>query len=213
MATTIYLIRHSGPFVEIDNYSNGNKVLWSEFNKNMILSPKGEENAKRLCNVEELRNISELYSSNSSRAIETAKYLSELNNLKIKLDDRINEREFGVKYFDEIPENFTKDSLENKDLKVGNGESLNELDTRFKNFINELLNNEKDNVVIVLHGIILLSYLKTICTHFTYDGKNFEIKFNNNIVLNGKPNNPSIYKIQYDENKTVINVEQIEIIN
>ena len=86
VATTIYLIRHSGPFVEIDNYSNGNKVLWSEFNKNMILSPKGEENAKRLCNVEELRNISELYSSNSSRAIETAKYLSELNNLKIVMD-------------------------------------------------------------------------------------------------------------------------------
>ena len=98
-------------------------------------------------------------------------------------------------------------------MKFGSCVFLNELDTRFKNFINELLDNKKDNAVIVLHGIILLSYLKTICTHFTYNGKNFEIKFNNNIVLNGKPNNPSIYKIQYDENKTVINVEQIEIIN
>ena len=98
-------------------------------------------------------------------------------------------------------------------MKFGNGESLNELDTRFKKFINELLDNKKDNAVIVLHGIILLSYLKTICTHFTYDGKNFEIKFNDNIVLNGTPKNPSIYKIQYDETKNVINVEQIEIIN
>lgn len=213
MSTTIYFIRHSGPFVEIDNYSNGNKVLWSEFNKNMILSLKGEENAKKLCNVDELKNISELYSSNSSRAIETAKYLSELNNLKIKLDDRINEREFGVKYFDEIPQNFAKDSLENKNLKIGNGESLNELDTRLKNFINELLNDKKDNIVIVLHGIILLSYLKTICNDFTYDGKDFKIKFKDNIVLNGTPKNPSIYKIEYDENKTVINVEQIEISN
>lgn len=42
MSTTIYFIRHSGSFVQIDNYSNGNKVLWSDFNKNIILSPKGE---------------------------------------------------------------------------------------------------------------------------------------------------------------------------
>ena len=76
---TIYLIRHSGPFVEIDNYSESNNVLWDEFNKNMILSPQGEENAKKLCNVDELKNIDELYSSNSSRAIETAKYLAEVN--------------------------------------------------------------------------------------------------------------------------------------
>jgi len=213
MNTTIYFIRHSGPFVEIDNYCNDNKVLWAEFNKNMILSPNGEEKAKKLCEVKELSNISEIYSSNSSRAIETAKYLAEFNNLKIRLDDRINEREFGIKYFDEIPQDFVKTSLENKDLKIGNGESLNELDTRLNSFINDLLNDKKDNVVIVLHGIILLSYLETICNPFTYDGKNFDIKFKDNIVLNGTPKNPSIYKIVYDENKSVINVEQIEMNN
>ena len=39
---TIYLIRHSAPFVEIDNYVDNDNVLWLEFNKNMILSPQGE---------------------------------------------------------------------------------------------------------------------------------------------------------------------------
>lgn len=213
MNTTIYFIRHSGPFVEIDNYYNDNKVLWSEFNKNMILSPNGEEKAKKLCEVKELSNISEIYSSNSSRAIETAKYLAELNNLKIKLDDRINERDFGIKYFDEIPQDFVKKSLEDKDLKIGDGESLNELDARLNSFINDLLNAKKDNAVIVLHGIILLSYLETICNHFTYDGKIFDIRFKDNIVLNGTPKNPSIYKIVYDENKNVINAEQIKMTN
>ena len=90
---TIYLIRHSGPFVEIDNYVDNDNVLWSEFNKNMILSPQGEEKTKNLCNVEELNNLNEIYASNSSRAIETAKYLAENNNIKIKLDERINKRE------------------------------------------------------------------------------------------------------------------------
>lgn len=73
----IYLIRHSAPFVEIDNYSDRESVLWEEYNKNMILSPLGEENAKKLCNVSELKDIDEIYASNSSRAIETAKYLAE----------------------------------------------------------------------------------------------------------------------------------------
>ena len=39
---TIYLIRHSAPFVEIENYSDRNKVLWDEYNNNMILSSLGE---------------------------------------------------------------------------------------------------------------------------------------------------------------------------
>ena len=45
---TIYLVRHSAPFVEIENYINNDNILWNEFNKNMILSPLGEENAKKL---------------------------------------------------------------------------------------------------------------------------------------------------------------------
>ena len=208
--TTIYLIRHSAPFVEIDNYKNYEDVLWYEYNKNMILSPRGEENAKKLCNVEELEGINEIYASNSSRAIETAKYLADSNNLKIKLDKRINEREFGVEYIRDLPDNFNKISFEDKTFKVNNGESLNDVDTRFKSFIADILNKNIDKVAIVMHGIILLSYLKTICNYFEFDGKNFNIKYNDNIVLEGKPKNPSIYKIEFDDNKNVINVSYVE---
>lgn len=208
--TTIYLIRHSAPFVEIDNYMNYESVLWSEYNKNMILSPQGEENAKKLWNVEELKGISEIYASNSSRAIETAKYIAESNNLKIKLDERINEREFGVDYIKDLPDDFTKISFDDKAFKVNNGESLNEVDNRFKSFISELLDKDNNKIAIVMHGIILLSYLKTICSHFEFDGKNFNIKYNDNIVLDGKPKNPSIYKVVFDNNKKIINVEYVE---
>ena len=207
---TIYLIRHSAPFVEIDNYEDYENVSWSEYNKNMILSVVGEENAKKLCNVNELKDVNEIYASNSSRAIETAKYLAESNNLKIKLDKRINERKFGIGYLSELPKDFTKNSFENKDLKIGDGESLNELDTRFKSFINDLLDNDSNKIAIVMHGIILLSYLKTICNHFEFYGRNFNIKYNDNVVLDGIPKNPSIYKIELDDNKNVVNVEYVE---
>ena len=207
---TIYLIRHSAPFVEIDNYVDNDNVLWSEFNKNMILSPQGEENAKKLCNVNELKDLNEIYASNSSRAIETAKYLAESNNIRIKLDERINEREFGVDYLRDLPADFTKLSFEDKNFKVNNGESLNEVDNRLKSFISDLLDNDSNKIAIVMHGIILLSYLKIICNHFEFDGRNFNIKYNDNVVLEGTPKNPSIYKIEFDDNKNVINVEYVE---
>ena len=61
-----------------------------------------------------------------------------------------------------------------------------------------------------MHGIILLSYLQTICTEFSFDGRNFSIKYNDNTILNGSPKNPSIYKIKFNDNKNVINVDFVE---
>ena len=135
MKKEIYLIRHSAPFVEIDNYSDYKNVNWEDYNRNMILSSEGESNAKRLCELDELKNIDEIYSSDSFRAIGTAKYIAELNNLKIKLDSRINERNLGINTINDLPQNFSQDSFNNKELKMPIGESLKEVDNRFISFI------------------------------------------------------------------------------
>ena len=143
---TIYLIRHSAPFVEIENYDDYKNVPWSEYNRNMILSREGEENAKKLCEIEELNHLDSVYSADSFRAIGTAKYVAEINNLKIKLDSRINERNLGVNTISELPENQTLESFKNKDYKFGTGESLNEVDKRFNLFINDLLESNDNNI-------------------------------------------------------------------
>lgn len=202
----IYLIRHSAPFVDIDNYSDYENVLWDEYNKNMILSVEGEENAKKLCSIKELQNISEVYASNSFRAISTAKYVSESNGLKIKLDERINEREFGVNCLRELPAQFTKKSFEDNSFKTEKGESLNDLNKRFNNFINEIVCSDKNNVVVVIHGIIFLSYLQSISSSFEYDGKKFKILFKDKILLDGKLKSPDIYKLEFDDNRKLVNV-------
>lgn len=205
----VYFIRHSAPFIEIENYKNNKNIKWNEVNRNMILSVKGEENAKKLCEIEELKKIDEVYSSNSARAIGTAKYLAELNNKSIKLDERINEREFGVDYIEELPDNYTKKSFDDKNFKIHYGESLNEVDKRLNSFIGDILDSECNKIVVVMHGIILLSYLQTICSDFSYDGRSFKIKFNNNMILDGTPGNPSVYKIVYNEKNNVISVDNI----
>lgn len=110
----------------------------------------------------------------------------------------------------DLSDDFTKISFEDKTFKVNNGESLNDVDNRFKSFVNDLLGKKNNKVAIVMHGIILLSYLKTICNHFEFNEKNFNIKYSDNIVLDGKPQNPSIYKIVFDNNKKIINVKYIK---
>lgn len=206
---TIYLIRHSAPFVEYENYPDHKTAPWKDYNRNMILSPEGEENAKKLCSVEELNNLDEIYSADSYRAIGTAKYIADLNSLKIKLDSRINERNLGVERIIELPDNFQNDSFINKDLKMEHGESLNEVDKRFNEFINEVLESDKEKVALFIHGIIMMSFLQNN-TEFSFDGKNMRLVFNGKEVYNNRMKNPMIFKIEY-EDKKIINIKEIEL--
>ena len=206
---TIYLIRHSAPFVEIDNYEDFKSVSWNEYNRNMILSSEGEEKAKKLCDIEEFKDIDAIYSADSFRAIGTAKYVAEMNSLKIRLDKRINERNLGVNTISELPENFSKDSFDNKELKYKNGESLNEVDNRFNSFINEVLESNNSNIALFIHGIIMMSYLQNN-TDFSFDGRSMKLVFNERIIYDDKMKNPLVIKLLFDDNKNLINIEYIE---
>lgn len=203
------MIKHSGPFVYIKNYEDYENVLWEDYNKNMILSVDGEKRAEKLCEIEELNNVEKIFASDSVRAIASAKYLAEKNNIKIELDERISERIFGIERLSELPNDFNKLSFDDKSFKMENGESFNDVDKRFINFINDLLNQNNESYALFIHGLILLSYLETICD-FKFDGMNFDIKYNGKEVLNGNPKSPSIYKITYNDNKEVINVSLVK---
>ena len=205
---TIYLIRHSAPFIEIENNDDYENVLWNDYNRNMILSSEGEENAKKLCELDELRNLDAVYAADSFRAIGTAKYVAEMNNVKIKLDERINERNLGVKTISELPKNQTITSFSNKDYKFGTGESLNEVDIRFNSFITDLLNDTNSRVALFIHGIIMMSFLQNN-TEFSFDGKNMKLIFNDKEIFNDKMKNPMVFKIDYDANE-IINIEFID---
>lgn len=204
---TIYLIRHSAPFIEIENYEDYKNVPWNDYNRNMILSSKGEEKAKRLCELDELKDLDSIYSADSFRAIGTAKYVAEMNNLKIKIDTRINERNLGVNAISELPDNQTIKSFSNKDYKFGNAESLNEMDNRFNSFIKDVLRSDNNKIALFIHGIIMMSFLQNN-TDFSFDGKNMKLLFNDKEVYNDKMINPMVFKIEYEDTR-IINVEFI----
>ena len=204
----IYLIRHSGPFIEIDNYSDYKNVPWNDYNRNMILSPEGEDNAKALTSVEDFKNLDLIYSADSYRAIGTAKYIADINNKKIILDSRINERELGVDTISELPDNFSNDSFVNKDIKYKNGESLNEVDSRFNSFMNEILNKEENNIALFIHGMLMLSYLQNNF-EFEFDGKRLKLSFNDNVIYDNEMKTPMVFKIVFDNNNNIVDIKSI----
>ena len=87
--TNIFLIRHSKQLKIKNNVYNENSQIKNE---KIILSIEGEEEAKRISELEELKKIDKLYSSNYVRAISTAKYIAKTNNIEINIDERLNER-------------------------------------------------------------------------------------------------------------------------
>lgn len=88
--TRIYLIRHSEQLKIENEFENDENSQIS--NEKIILSVEGERKAQELSQIKELNNIDVLWSSNYVRAIATAKYIAQQNNIEINIDKNFNER-------------------------------------------------------------------------------------------------------------------------
>ena len=72
---TIYLIRHS--LKEKNDYLGNEKVDKQKLNEQEKLSDEGKKLAYKLLQLDILKNVKEVWSSNYERAIETAKYITD----------------------------------------------------------------------------------------------------------------------------------------
>lgn len=120
MDTIVYLIRHSEQFRGYKEKYNSQQQ-----NEKIVLSINGERLAEELSNNAELQNIDELWSSSYSRAVCTAKYIAEKNNLEINVISDFGEKQFldgnyNViendclnQYIKDYIPNFNKENLEN----------------------------------------------------------------------------------------------------
>ena len=87
----IYLIRHS---IKMRGPVNG---AFSVFDLMQPLSAAGEERAKMLLDIPELRGAGFAAASNMSRSLATIRYLLEADNVAYAIDERLRELDFGVK--------------------------------------------------------------------------------------------------------------------
>ena len=199
-------MRHSKP-LNVNNEQNIDSLQIQ--NEKKSLSIEGEEIAKNRFNNKEFDNIDVVFSSNYVRAIQTAKYLSEKNDLEINVVSELGERKFGITSWDELPEKFERKQFLEEDYKIGDGESQKEVRDRMYNAIMKIL-DESDNkrIAIVSHGTAISYLLKKWCK-IEIVNDTLEYSFNGKIILHGYFNYCEAFKLEFDDNNELIDINNI----
>lgn len=207
--TTIFLIRHSEPLNVHNAYTADSLQLQNE---KKILSIEGEEIAKKKLKSDIFNHIDCVYSSNYTRAISTAKYIAEKNNVKINIVDALGERKFGISAWDELPTDFERKQFLDENYKIGNGESQNEVRKRMSTTILEILNENKNKTIAIFSHATAISYfLKNWCDIEIIDDK-LRYSFNETIILFGDFNYCETFKLYFDDDNDLINIENIKLV-
>ncbi len=206
--TTIYLIRHSKP-LKVNNSLNTDNLQIQ--NEKSSLSIEGEQIAQEKLNKDEFNNIDILFSSSYVRAIQTSKYLTTKNELEINIISDLGERKFGIDSWDQLPENFERKQFLDENYKIGNGESQKEVSDRMYSAIMKILDENKNKkIAIVSHATAISYLLKKWCDIQVIDDK-LRYYFNNKTILDGYFNYCETFKLEFDDNNKIINIENINL--
>lgn len=210
--TIVYISRHSQPFRKLLGEYKVNEIEQIRNEKNS-LSVDGEKYADQMSNCPELLNVESLYSSHYVRAMATAKYIAEKNGIELNVDERLGERRFGVNDMSELPSTFFEDQFRDWDYKLPNGESANDVSKRMNDALSEILNLNKGKVIaIVSHGTSISAMLKKWCdVKLNEETKFIEIFFYNKLVFDGNWKCPELFKLEFDDNNSLVNIENIRM--
>lgn len=206
MPTTVYLIRHSEPLKNKINIINTDSLQTN--NEKTPLSITGEKKAEKLSELEELQNIDIVISSNYVRAISTAKYIANKNNLDLNIMETFGERKHGITCWSELPEDFERRQLEEPTFKIGAGENQKEVATRMHNsLINVLSENKNKRIAIVSHATAITFLLIKLG-----DYKQGEVYFNEEKIINKDFcwNAPGIFRLTFSESNQLEEIKHIE---
>ena len=151
------------------------------------------------------------YSSTSRRAIKTIEPIVEKQNLKINLDNRLDERRRGRPNDDIYPAWFTKQFLDENFKTVG-GESQKDVRKRMDEVISEIIKNNKGKrIAIFSHGYAIIYYLLKYCKLISVNAdRNITFSFNDKVVFDKKISAPEVFKLVFDSNDKVISIENLE---
>ena len=205
--TIIYLIRHAETLSEngIRNTNEDSQLI----NEKDILSVEGENEAKKLSENNELKNLDVIWSSSYTRAKATAKYIAKVNDLAINLDDNLSERklgnlkELGEFMKDKNTRDPSQEQLLDRTFRTSDGESAEQTRKRMNKFFDKILKEyEGKRIAVISHGGSIKFFLLNWCEV----NKDVKLVYKD-IVLDII--SPCLLKMTFRENK-LMNIEQIE---
>ncbi len=188
--TSIFLVRHA--------QCEGNAMNALAGRTDFKLTKDGEDMVQKLNEELKKYKIDNIYSSPSTRCIETIKPIAKYLNLNIITCKDLMERDFGIydgmtwdnvnKINPKIMQNKIKF---NQFIEIPEGESNQEVEQRMKRCMTKIAEDNKGKTVLVCsHGCAILSFFKTILNCKNYKD-----------LSAYSQNNAAISILQYDNNK------------
>ena len=185
--TIIYLVRHAETVDEngIRNTNENSQMI----NEKEILSVEGEEQAKKLSENDELKNLDIIWSSSYTRAKATAKYIAYENDLPFNLDNNLSERklgnlkELGEFMKDKSTRDPSQEQLLDRTFRTSDGESAEQTRERMNKFFDKILKEyEGKRIAVISHGGSIKFFLLNWCTV----NENVKLVYNNEINIKYK---------------------------
>lgn len=133
-------------------------------------------------------------------------------NLKVNIDDRLDERRVGIPNDDLVKDWFERQYLD-ENYKTINGESQKMVRDRMGKVLDEILSNDRGKKVAVFTQgyaitFLLLNWCKLDEIREDNGSHILKYSFNNKIIFDKKINSPEVFKLTFDEEK-LINIENI----
>ena len=204
--TIIYLIRHSKP-LDVNNELSTDTLQIQ--NEKKVLSKEGENLAKGKFNNSIFNDIEVIFTSNYVRTIETAKYISENNDIKINILDELGERRFGISSWSEKPKDFERRQFLDENYKIGDGENKKEVEERMYDCILKILKENKNKTIAIVSHATAISYLLNKWCNIKIEDNMLSYKYNNKEILKGPINYCETLKLTFDIENNLKNIEKI----
>ena len=151
----IYLFRHGET-----NWNVEDRVMGQLEGIETKFTNKGYKQIKEISEKIKEKNVEVIYCSDFQRAYETAVIANEKLRVPIFPEKKLRGLNMG-KYQGLLLEDFINrreviECFKNYDLKIGGGESINELNARISNFIVNIVKNTKyQRIAIITHSAVI----------------------------------------------------------
>ncbi len=159
----IYLVRHG-----LTNY-NELGLSNSDPSKDVHLTKKGIEQAKRLSKKLEKIDFDVIFISELKRTKQTAEIINLHHKIPLKVDARLNDVKTGFEDVHYLVYHEALDSVDNRwTVRFNDGESQEDLKKRVESFIQELT-QKKYKTVLIVTSMVIIQEFYGIVNKLTYE--------------------------------------------
>lgn len=136
-------------------------------------------------------------------------YIASLHHLTIYINSDFGERKVGICRYEDFPEGYYQKQKDDPYYKIGNGENQVEVNKRMSLALSKIVRENKNKrVIVVSHSTAIFSLLRNWCEIIKEDGI-YKILYKGNCLLNGKMHSPDLFKLEFDDNENLLNIENI----